>query len=485
VTNEQDNRLHILNALLRTPHRRLHEVHPAHAQAVSEDPRFYVQLAAWHRDHGSVRDHQEMFVVNLALSRFPGHRDVAAALLRGLPPYQIVRIVNFIHGGHRSADRANGLRRNLPRTIRTEIARYLREREADPNWFDSAALTARKALKRLYALLHIRPSDRAQQVLFQRAPPTGSSLYAVKALSRAETPADQARAIVQHNIPYRVAATVVQQMTPAVLAAIINSMSPQELMNNVASLKRRGALAHPQIAALIDSRLAIAASAPRVSALKVKHAVQAAGASGQTRQRLEAVADAQIKKKGVIKRPLALLIDKSASMEAAIEIGKHAGAMLSAVCAAKLYVYAFDTIAYPITPAGKTLADWERALEGITARGATACGAPLEVMLKKRQKVDQIVIITDEADNSSPRLVPSLLKYRQLGIEPRVCIVRTPGGTPVLERLLQRESWPVDVFPFAGDYYSLPDLIPLLTQPTQFDLLMEIMDYPLPQRKTA
>jgi len=304
VTHENDNRLEIMNTLLRTPHRRLHEVYPAHAQVIHDDPRFYVQLAAWYRGNGSVRDHQEMFVVNLALSRFPGHRNVAAALLRDMPPYQVARIVDFIHGKQRHAPGA-GLRRNLPRSIRTEVVRYLREREADPTWFDSAALSARKTMKRLYALLHICPGDRAQRILFERQPPGDSSLYALKALRSAKSPAEQARAVVEHGIPYRVAATVVSQMTPTVLVALINSMSPQELMNNVASLNRRGAFAHPQIAALIDSRLAAAGTAPRVSALKVKRAVEAAGATGETRALLEKAADKQIKKKGVIKHPVA------------------------------------------------------------------------------------------------------------------------------------------------------------------------------------
>ena len=34
-----------------------------------------------------------------------------------------------------------------------------------------------------------------------------------------------------------------------------------------------------------------------------------------------------------------------------------------------------------------------------------------------------------------------------------------------------------------GDYYSLPNLLALLEPPSEFDLLMEIMDYPLPERK--
>ena len=49
--------------------------------------RMNVQLAAWYADEGEGRDHKEMFVVNLALSDFPGHRDVGLALLHPDPNY--------------------------------------------------------------------------------------------------------------------------------------------------------------------------------------------------------------------------------------------------------------------------------------------------------------------------------------------------------------------------------------------------------------
>src|SRR5262249_13004083 len=124
-----------------------------------------------------------------------------------------------------------GLFRTPPRSLRTEVVRYLREREADADWFDGVALTARKALKRRYALFHVNPPERAQQILFEEAPPPDSRLAALKELARAATPAEQARAIVEHRIPYRVAATVVTQMTPTVLAALVDRMSPQEVIN--------------------------------------------------------------------------------------------------------------------------------------------------------------------------------------------------------------------------------------------------------------
>jgi hypothetical protein len=78
AANEHDLRLDILNALLTTPHRQLGQVWPVHQDMARKDPRFYVRLAAWYNDHGDVRDHKEMFVVNLVLS--------APARSAGSPP---------------------------------------------------------------------------------------------------------------------------------------------------------------------------------------------------------------------------------------------------------------------------------------------------------------------------------------------------------------------------------------------------------------
>src|SRR5271157_6558188 len=98
ATQEQDLRLEILNTLLTTPHRKLELIWPVHRKLVEQDPRFYVRLGAWYHDHGDVRDHKEMFIISLVLSTFEGHRDVGLALLRSLPPYQVVRVLDFIHG---------------------------------------------------------------------------------------------------------------------------------------------------------------------------------------------------------------------------------------------------------------------------------------------------------------------------------------------------------------------------------------------------
>jgi len=40
-----------------------------------------------------------------------------------------------------------------------------------------------------------------------------------------------------------------------------------------------------------------------------------------------------------------------------------------------------------------------------------------------------------------------------------------------------------DTFTFAGDYYALPNLVPLLSRPSRLELLLEILETPLPERQ--
>ncbi len=515
---EHDLRLEMLNTLLTTPHRRLEQVWPVHQQLVEKDPRFYVRLAAWYHDKGQVRDHKEMFVVTLALSDFPGHRDVGLALLRTLPPYQVARVVDFIHGRKETRRRSVtveppkgkvrggrdrtkvpppgsrqmvrevvgefGLFRNVPRSLRTEVVRYLREREANPDWLDSTVLVARKALKRLYGLLHVAPGERAQRVLFEDRPPADSRVGALKRLARAGSPEEQARALVESRVPFRVAVSVLPELTPALLEALIERMTPQELINNLGVLQRHGALTNPDLKALIDLKLEQAKSDARVSTFKAETALAAVDVSAEMRRKLEDVADVQIKARGRIRRPTAVLVDKSGSMELAIEVGKRIAAMISAACESELYVYAFDTLAYPIEPTGRDWASWKRAFEGIRAGGETSCGVALEYMRRRKQLVEQVIVVTDEEEYDPPFFVESLLKYRQaLAADPAVCFVRVPDSSTRLEEQCKRVGIAAATFDFNGDYYSLPNLVALLEPPSELDLLMEIMDYPLPQRR--
>lgn len=472
-TAERDLRLEILNSLLTSPHRKLEQVTDIHQLIVELDPIFYGHLAVWYQHHGDVRDHKEVFVAHLLTSNLTEHRDAGFVMLQEFPPYQVARVVDFMKQ-HQN---------KMPRSARTAVRCYLKVRESNPALFDRAALRGRKAMKHLYASLHIKPNERANAILFRDTPPEGSLADMLKQLAKAESAAEQARLIVKFKIPYTIAVGAIKQLTPVVLVALINSMTPQEAINNLKSLQTRGAMDHPEVKKLIDSKLESASKSGRVSAFKAQIATDAGDFDADTVTRLENVTNEQVKRRGAIARPTALLVDKSGSMENAIAIGKQLAALISGITQAELFVYAFDTIPYAITAKGKELTDWERAFQHINAGGSTSIGCALEAMRRKKQVVDQIIIVTDEGENAAPYFGEVYKTYcRELGIMPNVVIVRVGTHYDWVESQLKQQQAPVDTFTFAGDYYSLPNLVPLLTRPSRLDLLMEILDMPLPVR---
>jgi len=257
---ERDLRLDLLNSLLTTPHRKLEKVAELHRELIARDSTFYGHLAVWYQHTGDVRDHKEVFVGNLLASDRDDHREAGFVLLQEFPPYEVARVVDFMKRH----------RKKMTRVARTAVTHYLRAREADTRLFDRAALRARKAVKHLYATLHIKPSHHADCVLFKNRPPEGSLAAVVKTLARAGSAAEQAELIVAQRIPYTVAVGAVRSVTPAVLVALIDAMSPQEVINNLKSLRARGAFDNAEVKALIDAKLEAGQTAHRVSASRAR-----------------------------------------------------------------------------------------------------------------------------------------------------------------------------------------------------------------------
>lgn len=480
-TQEQDKRLKILNSLLTTPHRKLEQIQSVHAEILNDDPIFYGHLGAWYFANGEIRDSKEVFIVNLCRHEWPEYREAGLAMLRQLPPYQVVRVVDFM--------RSLG---NIPRSVKTEVRRYLQEREADNAWFDSSVLGSRRYMKRLYAFLKIRPSERAQSILFDNNPPDDSLLKDLKELAKLTIPSEQAKIILEKKIPYRVAASVVVNMTPTVLLALISNMSPQELINNLGSLKERGVFNSPDLKSLVEEKLEKAKTAKKVSSLKGMEAAKYAGLSDELNQQLSEISTAQLQMRGTIKKPTALFVDKSHSMGQAIEIGKRMGSMIAAVMDSPLYCYAFDTIAYPINANGRDLAAWESAFRGVRSGGGTTCSVPIRNLIAEKKYVEQIVLISDEGENNPTRFPHLLEEYeRVMNVKPNIFILRCGAMNfrhNYVYTALSKAGYEVDVYEFDNsdtDYYSLPGLVKFLAKPSKVDLLMEILGYPLPKRKAV
>lgn len=482
MTNtERDVRVQIINSFLTTPHRKLAELAPLHQQALERDPLFYSRLALWYFDQGEVRDHKVLFVAHLLTSDFEEFREAGWVLLQGMAPYEVARVL----------DHAKQVIGKAPRMLKSAIASYLKTRERNAKQFDGAALRARDDLKHLYASLRLKPGERAQAILFAGQPPEDSALFALKRLAKAESAEEQAAIILDSKIPYTTAVGAVKHVTPALLVALIDAMSPQEVINNLAALKRRGALDNQEVKALIDQKVAAATGDKRVSTMKAKKAMQAANLDAETEQALTEVVDKRVAAKVEVKRPTALFVDKSGSMSEAIKVATELAALVSAVVTADFKVYAFDTAAFEIKSGVKegqrpAMSDWERAFKTVKADGGTSIGAPLAKMARDKIYVEQVVIVTDEGENTAPLFKDAWADYaKELQTAPGVIIVQVGGSNPAFVTGLREKGIEVTRYEFKGDYYSLPNVLPLLAMPSKAELVDLIMERDLPRRPTA
>jgi len=270
---------------------------------------------------------------------------VGLALFRQNPIFMKDRIKGFIKGkivklrvktgkkikiGKKTIDETKiekisvGLKQNMPTSLKKEIKSFLEYLESDNDLFDSAVMKSAKSLKGLYASIHRRPPKRHNEVLFLRKYPEDSKLSVYKKISGAKNPEEAANLIVKNKIPYRVAVGLIDNMTPTILAALINSMTPQEVINNIASLKDHGTYDNEDLKKLIESKLEKAKKSSNVATLKSKTAKNTGRIKDESiEKKLDEISDAQIKRKGTITVPTALLVDSHLPWKPLLKPGRR------------------------------------------------------------------------------------------------------------------------------------------------------------------
>lgn len=496
MNKEQDTRVQILNSLLDSTHRDVARVVNTHKDMLEKDPLFYGHLGCWAMENTDIRDHKEVFVASLLLSEYSEHREAGYVLLQKFPPHQVVRIKNHVK---------NVFKKNPPRIMKSAVKTYLKGFELDEARFDGAASSRqKKALVGLYSSFRIKPGanqeedttvvldgdeckvTRAQAILFEDQPPVGSRPYYTKMLSKVEDPVEQAKMIVEHRIPYTTAVGAISNMTPTVLAALINNMSDQEILVNLGSLKRRGALNNKDIKALVDKKLKKVKKSKKVDVLKAVKTAEKSGVDADMAKQLVNISDHQLKQKGRISRSTALIVDKSSSMRVAIEISKGIGAMISTIVEGDFYCITADTASYEIKCKSSSLDDWQKAMRMVKANNATSCGVGIRHLINNNYFVEQIIMVTDQGENRHPLFLDELQRYKtKFGVMPRVIFVNC-GRWSCHKLEDQCNSAGIECeainIPDGADYYSIPNLIPLLTVPGRLELVEQIMQVPLPTR---
>jgi len=462
---EASIRSRLLNSFLRATHGDLATFGVIHREALARDPVFYAHIARWYFEKGIIRDHHELFVAHLLTSPFREHRDHARVLMQYLRPYQVGRVVRY----------SKEVLNYSTRALKAAVTFYLRRREDSPLWFDEHVIRRRDAMKYLYATLHIKPSERASKILFEDDPPQDSRVYIAKQLEKLSgRPDEQARLILKHKIHYTAAIGAIRNFTPSILFSLASVMTPQQVINNLKFFERRGALNNIDVRTVVEQKLKHGQKESRVQDFKSLVALSKLNADSNLAAELMELTNKRLKDKGEIKVPTAIFVDKSGSMEQCIEIGKLLASMCSAIATSDLHVFAFDTNSFEVKPRGNEFSCWERAFAPITANNATSIGAPFSRLMNR--EVDQIVIISDGEENSSPKFRDMLKKYEKLHNKTlKVFFVKvaTTTLTPLEKDMMEEDMTVID---FNGDYYNLPNVIPMLCAGSSFEMVDEVLN---------
>lgn len=485
----------IITELTRSPHGALAEYVPVGQPATRQEPEFMAHLIAWNRRNGQIRDAKVgLPVVYLSQPQAAAFLDNALAHLAMLDPRNLVRALRFARE-IRTPGAGGALRRM--------VEKYLRLREERVGWWDAASLQHRQSMKTLYAMFHIDTGERARAVLFGQVgskrsgrevrplPTPAGSVFAVVRELKQLTPGAVARLIVQHKISPLITMSVLgpRMKEPAILQAIIETMSPSELRNYSDLLQKAGVMNDPALRGAYTQALQRVAESgtdvlkTTVAAEQVEDPVLA--------ERLRGAQERQISKAAGIDGNWLMICDRSPSMKEAIDVSVQLAAVLARFVKGNVHMVFVDGDFHRYVNATGLALDAIKAKVGpMTAGGSgTTLGAGITYALEKRFDVDAIAVVSDGADNGLPPFVKSYERLNTtLGKTLPVYLYWLKCHMPNLGTNnpdsmaagLRRGGHDLQVFDLrAGfDYYSLPNIVQTM-RTQRHGLVEEIMDTPL------
>lgn len=470
----------VIGILTLSPHGDLAQYRAPVFQAIEDDPDFFSHLIAHNQRKGAVRD-AKVGLPLLALASLPPqftgeeYEENAFAHLALQSPKQLLQAYRFALKEQRLPGRMMKFGKL--------IGRYLKAREMFPAWWNAVALQHRESLKALYALTHTAPSMHAQAHLFDRAY-LGGVFNAVRTLRTLPTTQEIGGIIEHFNIPYLVArgALGARMKEPDVLIAVIDRMSPTEIVTNARALQKLGAQNHPAVRAALGQGL-VRARKSKANVFKTTQAAQALAKDDADNPLVAQLEDLQERQ---LVRSVAgnwlVLADKSSSMLAAIEAAQTIAGTLARMVQDKVALIFFDAMPYYVDVTGKTLAEIKARTKGVQASGQTSIGSGLMLAIEKKLPVDGIVIVSDGGENHQPFFAHVYgAAYRGAKVQPPVYFYKLQGDPDRLSESLKAGGVDLQTFELtrgAVDYYALPNLVQTMSV-KRYDLVQAILDTPL------
>lgn len=470
----------IIKELTRSPHGKLDDYLPVGRRAAQQDPEFYAHLTAWNNLAGQVRDAKVALPVVALTSPTlePEFRENALAHLASQSPRELLKGVRF----------ARPLTKGHGRAVRRMVERYLRVREANWSWWERTAIQHRAVLKELYALNHTKPNSMAEAVLFGGEAPPGSLFAIVRGLKDMPV-VEAATQILKRKIPFLIAAGALgkRMQEPDLVLALIEGMTPTELVTNSKMLEKLGVRTLPALRGAYAAALERAAKSKK-AVFKTDKAVEAVEDEG-LKEKLRAVQEKQIKNIGV-EGDWLVLGDKSGSMERAIEASRRIAATLATVVKGRVLLVFFDVMPRALDVTGKDYDAILRETRHVKADGGTSIGCGLQYALEKGFEPDGIAVVSDGEENRNPSFAAVYKQTaEQWGKEVPVYWYELSGQGQV-DAATRRKTFPLMMdrigqelqhFDLKGaevDWVSLPNLVQTM-RAARYSLVDEVMGTPL------
>lgn len=458
----------IISELTKSPHGDLKTYVPTATRAATEDPDFYAHLIAWNALKGQIRDAKvalPTIATTVPMDRV--YTENALAHLAALNPREFLRALEFSRDLKAPSRQARRL-----------VTRYLRDLEANYGRFERVAVQHRGSLKALYTKFHVKPSDLANDEVVRGHARSGR-LAVLKTLATLDANA-VAGVIRAQKLPFLIirGALGARAKEPEILVALIDAMSPTELVTNTKALERLGMKDVPAARAAYEQGLEKAASAKRQkTTLKTTAAADALAAGGDEKlaTKLRALQEKQLDALGGIEGNWLVLGDMSGSMAGAIEVAKGVAAILARIVKGSVYLVFFDSSPRFFDVTGKTVEEIRTITRMIKPEGSTSIGCGLQYIREKKLLVDGIAIVTDGGENCTPYFAPTYAGYTSdLGVEPTIYVYGTCNAADLFVRKHGLDCQTFDIGSGKIDYYSLPNLVQTM-RVGRYSLLDEVL----------
>ncbi len=280
-------------------------------------------------------------------------------------------------------------------------------------------------------------------------------------------------------------------LTPAIMVAVLPTLSDRDLRIMTPTLEELGLLAAPEVRERWET--AIAASTDQ-RALNIAKNVRDQG----VREKLEEAADVAAQKAVTeatreVDVHVMFLIDKSGSMQGAIEQSKEAlSRILAGFPADKVHIASFDTMGTVLRPKAPSRAAIQHMLSGIRAEGGTLHSSGVHALRRAGVEISLdaklvVIVVGDEAGESGSNFAEG---FRRAGYDPSAMALLL--NVSVLRGNTVREAATALNIPFSevsieqfDDPYQVPRVLKALLEAPrnapkkQFGLVERVMSTPL------